>query len=46
LNDSLRPIRREKRRAPTTPRVIAASAGAKTDSAIPVSACSTETATK
>ena len=46
LNDSLRPIRREKRRAPTTPRVIAASAGANTDAAIPVSACSSEMAVK
>lgn len=39
LNDSFRPIRRENARAPTTPRVIAASAGAKTEPAMPVRAC-------
>ena len=42
LNDSLRPIRREKKRGPTTPKVIAASAGAKREPATPVRACSTE----
>ena len=46
LNDSLRPIRREKKRGPTTPKVIAARAGAKTEPAIPVRACNTEIAYK
>ncbi len=44
LNDSLRPTRREKNLVPTTPKVIAAKAGAKTEAAIPVRACNSEIA--